>query len=194
VLDAARLCGAQDGIHFVIAGAGADSDRLQRQAQHLQLKNVTFLDPIPKRRMPGLINAADCVVVPLRNLEIFRGALPTKMFEAMACAKPVVLGISGEAEQVMRASNAGCWVPPEEPSAIRDAVMMLNADREHARRLGENGRTYAVREFSRETRARELNDTLCSFLRLPFKEPPTAVSGDTCPLQFAADTQEKERI
>src|SRR6185369_17084276 len=127
VLDAAFLLKETDGpqVRFLLVGAGAESDRLKERAKELELNNVMILDPIERCRMPELINASDSVLVPLRDLEIFRGALPTKMFEAMACAKPVVLGVTGEAERVMCAANAGCCIPPEVPSAIRDAITML---------------------------------------------------------------------
>ena len=117
-----------------------------------------------KARVPQLLNAADSVLVPLRNLEIFRGALPTKMFEAMACAKPVLLGVRGEAEELIGAAAAGYCIDPESPAALRDAVLALRQDPPKARQMGENGRKYAEKHFRREMRARELSSALESLL------------------------------
>ena len=88
-------------VKFVLAGDGAEKDRLQKLTRDMHLRNVEFLAPFPKVRMPLLLNAADCIVVSLSDLEIFRGALPTKLLEAMACAKPVVLAVAGEAAEVL---------------------------------------------------------------------------------------------
>jgi glycosyltransferase involved in cell wall biosynthesis len=165
VLEAAKLCQPKDGIHFVIAGAGAERNRLHQRAKDLHLQNVTFLEAIPKHRMPELINAADCILVPLRALDIFRGALPTKMFEAMACAKPIVLGIEGEAAELVAAANAGDCVPPESAPALLASVQKLNTDARYAAQLGENGRSYVVQHFSRRARALQLNDALESWWR-----------------------------
>ena len=147
-------------VRFVLVGAGAESDRLQEQARELRLNNVLILKPFDRRRMPELINASDCVIVPLRDLEIFRGALPTKMFEAMACAKPVILGIKGEAEILMRDADAGVCVKPESPTAIKDAVRALAMSPELRMRMGLNGRDYVVEHFSRDVRSKEMSETL----------------------------------
>jgi glycosyltransferase involved in cell wall biosynthesis len=197
ILEAASLLKSEQStkdIHFVLAGAGAESEILLRKARELALRNVSIINPLSKSRMPELINSADCVVVPLRDLEIFRGALPTKMFEAMACGRAVILAIAGEAEVLMREADAGCCVPPESATGIRDTVKHLADNPELTRRMGDNGRNYVLRHFSREARARELSDALYEFLHLPSKGPFSAPSVDTGSLQLATDTQEKEGI
>jgi glycosyltransferase involved in cell wall biosynthesis len=166
VLEAASLLQAEGAanVRFVLAGDGADCARLKAQARELALENVSFLAPMNKARVPQLLNAADSVLVPLRNLEIFRGALPTKMFEAMACARPVLLGVRGEAEELVAAAAAGYCIDPESPAALRDAVLELQRDPVKARRMGENGRKYVEKHFRREMRARELSSVLESLL------------------------------
>jgi colanic acid biosynthesis glycosyl transferase WcaI len=168
VLEAAALLQANGHrqIRFVLAGDGAESDMLRSKADELELTNVTFVASLPKSRMPELLNVADCVLVPLRNLEIFRGALPTKMFEAMACAKPLILGIAGEAEQLLREAGAGYGVIPEDPVALRGALLQLMEDVDGARRMGERGREYVVQHFDRGARAQQLSDVLESVVAI----------------------------
>jgi glycosyltransferase involved in cell wall biosynthesis len=162
ILEAAALFQAEgnDRIRFVLAGDGAEKEMLENKARVLGLSNLKFLDPVPKARMPLLSNAADCVVVAVRDLEIFRGALPTKLFEAMSCAKPVVLAVAGEAEEVVRQSGAGYCVRPGDPVGIHDAIRDLAQDPERAENMGMNGRECVVQQFSRDRRAQELNDCL----------------------------------
>jgi glycosyltransferase involved in cell wall biosynthesis len=196
ILDTAAILqveNQQQAIHFVLAGAGAESEILKRKARELCLRNVTIVELLPKSRMPELINAADCIVVPLRDLEIFRGALPTKMFESMACAKPVILAVAGEAEVLIREANAGRCVPPESPSAIRDAVLALAWNPELATRMGESGRDFVMRRFSRGVRAQELSDALHRFLDIPGNDRAIEVSTDKVgSFRLAADAHEKE--
>jgi colanic acid biosynthesis glycosyl transferase WcaI len=151
-------------VRFLLVGDGAESDILKYKALELALSNVTFVEPVPKERMPELLNAVDCVLVPLRKLEIFRGALPTKMFEAMACARPAILGIAGEAEQLMREAGAGYCVVPEDPAALHDAVLQLMKNTAEAQRMGERGREFVVLHFSRDARAQQLSAVLKSGL------------------------------
>lgn len=162
LLEAARLF-EHEGIgkvHFVFAGDGADRARLMQLAKDMQLSNVVFAPPLPKKTMPALLNTADCVVVPLRDLELFRGALPTKMFEAMACGKPVVLAIPGEAEDLIKEAGAGLCVRPGDSKGIHDAILRLINDTEAAKHMGVRGRTYVKSHFSRTARAAELEGHL----------------------------------
>lgn len=155
----------RDGVvRFVLGGEGAESDRLRAYAQSLQLTNVTFTGSVSKDRMPELLNAADCIVVPLRRLEVFRGALPTKMFEAMACGKPLILGIEGEAEELVREAGAGYCVTPDDPNALYGALLSVMQNNEEARQRGHNGRNYVLQHFSRDARAHELSELLHRFL------------------------------
>jgi colanic acid biosynthesis glycosyl transferase WcaI len=162
ILEAAALFqgAGNNRIRFVLAGDGAEREMLKEKARLLRLNNLKFLDPVPKTRMPYLLNAANCVVVSLRGLQIFRGALPTKLFEAMSCAKPMVLAVAGEAEEIVRQVEAGYCVTPGDPVGICNAVLKVAQDPERAAKMGKNGRECVIQHFSRERRAQELNDCL----------------------------------
>jgi len=169
ILEAAALFQSEGNnrMRFVLAGDGAEKEMLKEKARVLRLDNLTFLDPVPKARMPLLLNAADCVVVSVRDLEIFRGALPTKLFEAMSCAKPVVVAVAGEAEEVVRNAGAGSCVTPGDSTGIHNALLAIAQDPESAARMGENGRELVVQYFSRELRAQELNECLLRLVSNP---------------------------
>jgi glycosyltransferase involved in cell wall biosynthesis len=150
VLDAAdRLRGRAD-IRFVFAGEGADKRRLRERATGLDLPNVTFLPNQPKDRMPAVLAAGDACVVPLRDLPLFKAALPSKMFEAMAMARPIVLSVNGEAAELLALSGAGIAVPAEDPDALATEIAGLADDRARARALGETGRAWVTAHFSRD--------------------------------------------
>ena len=133
-------------IHFVFVGDGAQKAELQRMAG----PNVTFLDPVPREQMPDLLAAADAILVSLRDLPLFRGAVPSKTYEAMAAARPIVLAAAGEAADLVSRADCGVVVPPEDPEALAGAIRELAAAPERARRLGENGRAFVRQVFDRE--------------------------------------------
>ena len=150
VLEAADRLRARSDVRFVFAGEGAEKERLVARAGELGLPNVTLLPNQPKARMPALLSAADCCVIPLRDLPLFRGALPSKMFEAMATARPIVLAVAGEAAELLVESGAGVCVPPERPDEMARAIAALADDPARARALGETGRAWVQQHFSRE--------------------------------------------
>ena len=93
---------------------GHKQAELAASRERLGLTNLTLLGERPQREMPANFSAADVALVPLRKLELFQGALPSKMFEAWACACPVLLSVNGEAKAVLEQAQAGVHVEPED--------------------------------------------------------------------------------
>jgi glycosyltransferase involved in cell wall biosynthesis len=153
VLEAAKQTRDPE-VLYVLAGEGADKDALMARAHADHIANVLFLPNQPRSTMPALINLAYATVIPLRRLDLFKSALPSKMFESMATAKPIVAAMWGEAAELITAAECGVVVAPQDPGAIRDAVEKLAGDPSLARHLGDNGRKYVVEHFDREAIAR----------------------------------------
>jgi colanic acid biosynthesis glycosyl transferase WcaI len=150
LIDAAELLGEDPGIEIVIAGDGAEGPELRRRLAQGKLRNVEMLGRVPHDRVPELYAQSDAAVVLLRDKPLFEGALPTKMFEAMSAARPLVLSAAGEAAALVEDASCGVVVPPERPSELAAALSDLARDRERAGRLGEAGRRAVVEGYSRE--------------------------------------------
>jgi glycosyltransferase involved in cell wall biosynthesis len=158
VLEAAKLTRDPD-VLYVLLGDGADKEALVAKAQAERIANVRFLPSQPKDSMPGLLNLAYASLIPLRRLDLFKSALPSKMFESMAVGKPLVAALWGEGADLVSNARCGLVVEPENPEAMHDAVAKLVADPTAARTMGENGRHYVTEHFDRAriaTRLREL--------------------------------------
>ena len=144
LLAAARLR-ERDDVAFLMMGEGAEREQLLARSRELRLRNVRFLGKQPREKVPAYILAADACLVPLRRSEVFKTAIPSKMFEAMAAARPVILGVEGEAKEILLEAGGGIAVSPDDSEALVDAILKLRHDPELARELGANGRR-AVRE------------------------------------------------
>ena len=155
LLDAARLLEDDARMLLVFVGAGAERDRLLARAEEMGQKNVQFLPAQPKERMPAFYAAADCCAVPLKRRDVFRYNIPSKMFEIMACARPIVLGVEGQAQRLLETAGAGIAVTPEDPPAFAEAIRRLADDPEYRRKLGENGQRHVQHHYTREKIARE---------------------------------------
>ncbi len=160
LIAAARLLEAQDDIKFLFIGEGPKKNDLIASVAQAQLNNVVLLGEKPQKEMAGYFSAADAALVPLRNLELFQGALPSKMFEAWACACPVVLSVNGEAQTVLQQAQAGLHAPPEDAAAIAAAILKLKNAPEARRQMGENGRRFVAKNYSRERAAKKLDELL----------------------------------
>lgn len=160
VIEAARLVSAHHDIVFVFFGDGPSKKELQQLVDRHQVKNVRFYPTQPKARMPEIIASFDISLIPLRRLNVFKGALPSKMFEAMAAAVPLILSIDGEAHALVDVAGAGVYAEPENPQALAAAVLQLYDDPAMRQRLGQNGRQYVMKHFDR----REIAKTFEQFL------------------------------
>ena len=68
--------------------------------------------------MPAILRSFDLALIPLKKLDLFRGALPSKMFEAMAAEVPIIASIEGEARELVERAQAGIAIQPENPEAM----------------------------------------------------------------------------
>lgn len=143
LLEAAAQLIQYTDIRLVLVGEGSAKQELRRQAQQRNLANVTFLPEVPHDLMPVVLSAADLCLVQLRREEHYKGVLPLKMFEMMACARPILLGIDGEARHVAeREAGAAMFVEPENASSLVEAILYLRRYPEVAHVMGLRGRTF----------------------------------------------------
>lgn len=141
-------------ILFLFIGEGADKERLVTLAQEQNLVNVRFLPQQPREKIPALIRASDLCLVPLKKAPVFRTVIPTKMLEFMACGRPVILGVDGQARQVLEEAKGGLFIEPENHNALSEAVLHLYQDSTLRQTLGRNGRNHIVEHLSREHTAK----------------------------------------
>ena len=147
---------AEPTLHFLFIGEGPRKADLLALKTQLALPNVTLLEAQPREAIPAYLSAANVALVPLRRLELFKGALPSKLFDAWACACPVLLSIEGEARAVLEQARGGVYFPPEDAEALAEAIRQLANDPAACRRLGENGRAFVEAHYSRQAQARTL--------------------------------------
>ena len=100
---------------FVIQGAGPEKENLIVLHKKYALKNIHFFEPVAKTEMPGILKSVDIAIVPLKKLDLFKGAIPSKIFEALAMKKPLLLGVDGEARKhFIENAQAGLFYTPED--------------------------------------------------------------------------------
>ena len=104
IIEAAYLLSKYD-IFFEIIGQGVCKSEIVNLAENRDIK-VRFHDSKPRKELIKDIMKSSICLVPLKNKEIFKYALPSKMFEYMACGKPVIVGVDGEAKKLLKNQEA----------------------------------------------------------------------------------------
>ena len=140
---------------FLLIGEGAEKERIVELAAARGLTNLQFLGQQPRERIPAYISAADLCLVMLKKTELFKTVIPTKLLEYMACERPVIVAVDGQARQIVEEAGAGVFVDPENSQALVQAILDLAENPERRRQMGVSGRQYIVNRLSREKTAHD---------------------------------------
>jgi len=163
ILEAASTLKADRNIKFILMGSGPEKEGLIKLKEELELDNVFFFEPVTKLEMPHIVGTINASIIPLRKLDLFLGAIPSKIFENLSMEKPIILGVDGEAKQLfIDEGNCGLFFEPENHEVLAKKIMELVLNPELEIQLGKNGRKYVDAKFNRNNIANgfysKLND------------------------------------
>ena len=149
ILDAAEILSGKN-IFFALFGDGPEKDQLVLDASRRDLKNVGFFPSRKRDEMAFVLSQFDLAVVPLKNIELFDGARPSKMFELMACAVPFIFCGRGEGAEIALASGGAEIVGPEEGVALAEKIAKFaEFSHEKRREMGKAARNFVENNFNR---------------------------------------------
>ena len=148
-------------IKFIIIGSGPEKEKLIKLKNEKNLNNVFFYNTIPKNELFYIVKAIDAAIIPLLKLDLFKGAIPSKIFEYCAMSKPILLGVDGEARQLfIENGKCGLYFEPENTQNLIDKIQELSSDRILSQEFGENGFEYVKTNFNRDDIANQLWELL----------------------------------
>jgi glycosyltransferase involved in cell wall biosynthesis len=160
ILEAAERLRTNPNMAFILVGDGAQRALLQQRAKERGLSNVIFAGAVGKEEVARYWRLSDVALVLLRDRPVFRHVLPSKIFEAMATERPIILGVLGESAQLLQKAEAGVVIPPENVEALVEALRTLALNPQESIRMGRNGRTFVAAELERDKLAAAMLDEL----------------------------------
>ena len=151
IINVANKLKTNSKIKFIILGNGPEKEKLISLNNKLGLDNVFFFDVVTKDKMPNILLSVDYSIVPLKKLDLFLGAIPSKIFECLAMKVPIILGVDGEARELfINKGNCGLYFEPENVEQLYIQIMKTIKDTELKTKLGNNARDYVLNNFNRE--------------------------------------------
>lgn len=139
---------------FLFIGDGAEKKNLLKQAEDLNLNNAVFVDSVGKKEVVDYLSLMDVALVNLRKSDTFLTVIPSKIFEAAAMEKPILLGLEGETKGIIENYNAGVCFRPEDQNSFYEAIKSITSKEKYQENL--EGSKKLVKDFDRSKIAAEM--------------------------------------
>lgn len=152
ILEAAKLIQQHElgqNIHFLFLGEGASKAEIKLLARELNLKNIDFLDAVPKPDVSRYWSILDIAIINLRKNELFKSVIPSKMFEAMGMGIPILHAVQGESAEIVLNVGAGRVVEPENPKLLCEELIELSQNLSVLEKFSKNGQKASL-EYDRK--------------------------------------------
>ncbi len=162
ILDIAASMPADQPGRFVLVGEGPEREHLQERIQREGIHRVRIVPAQPRERVPALLAGADVALISLGMA--IPGAVPSKIYEAMASSLPILLIAEGEPARRIQDAQCGLSVNPGDLTGARAAVVQLSSDASLRERLGASGRRAAETTYNRDEIGKKLDQFLRSLL------------------------------
>lgn len=179
-------------VRFVLMGSGPVKAELIDLANSLDTHNVIFAEPVSREEIMGVISDVDISVIPLRKIDLFLGAIPSKIFEALAMEKPILLGVDGEAKNLfIEQGDAGWFFEPENVDDLENKIKQILANPDLVSIKGKNGRKYVGQYFNRNRIAEEFYNYLVYRLAAQADEQQVSALTSTVSIVIPCRNEEK---
>ena len=149
LIDAAHILKDISDIQFVLIGSGVNEDVLKEQVACLELKNVRFLGRKKPEHVAKYLAFGDAMVVHLVDKPMYQVAIPSKTMTYMACGRPIIMGVKGEAAELIEQTKSGITCLPENAESLAEAIQYLYAlSYKEREEMGDNAREAFLEKFT----------------------------------------------
>ena len=160
LLDLAKNLADVPDVRFLLIGTGPVREQIAARQRREGIANVIFHDQVPLDRVTEYLTMSDVLLVPLRADPVFDTFIPSKMFDCLACGRPIILGVDGEARRMLESRGGGLFARPEDLASYREAILALRADPALRERMAAQGHAWVTAEYTRAAQAGRLEAIL----------------------------------
>lgn len=145
-------------LRFLFIGDGAEKKKLIQLAKDLKLSNAVFVDSVSKKEVVNYLSVMDVALVNLKKSDTFKTVIPSKIFEAAAMEKPILLGLEGETKGIIENYNAGICYEPENTEDFHRVIQEIVQSDIYQEKV--EGTKALIKDFDRKNIALEMFNCL----------------------------------
>ena len=130
-------------VNIILVGSGLAKSDAEKMVSEQKIDNVIFVPRVPPSEIGDILQQSDALLVHLINDELFSITIPSRTQAYLACGKPIVMAVDGDAADLVRKANAGVICESDNPESIAAGITHLASlatDELHV--LGSNGSAY----------------------------------------------------
>ena len=181
IIHSAKQLHNNPSIQFVIVGESSQLSDLEELTKELGVTNVKLLPFVARKELPEMLAAADVSLI-MQKKNVVGFNMPSKTQVIMASGRPTIASVpaGGATANAIEESNSGLIVEPESAVELAEAIQKLYDNPELAKKMGKNGRQFAVEHYSFNQAIAAYENLLEAVLReektalqLPAKPIPT---------------------
>ncbi|HZX74731.1 MAG TPA: glycosyltransferase family 4 protein [Cyclobacteriaceae bacterium] len=145
-------------IHFLLCGDGALRDRLKRNADHLGLHNLSFVDFVDRDGVKEVLNVTDACFICYKNVPILETGSPNKFFDGLAAGKLIIVNFGGWIRKEIEEAQCGIYVDPRNPDDFVTKIRSFLSEDKRLRHFQQAARELGERKYSRKLLSKEFTD------------------------------------
>lgn len=155
ILQCAKNMQGKNNYHFLLIGSGAEKEHLLKIRNERHIENVTMLDSVPKTEVSKYISILDLSLINLKKSPLFTTVIPSKIFENAGMEIPIIMGVEGEAKEIIEHYGAGLCFEPENEEDFNKKLSMLLDNPELYNKCKEGCRKLSI-DFDRKKLAAKM--------------------------------------
>lgn len=169
IISAAKKLKDDPSVVFMFIGEGVEKQILMEKATSLSLSNVLFIESKRKEELLDYYEAADVGIVSLKKHPLFEITIPSKVFDYMSMSTPILIGVNGEAKEIVEEHEAGFYFEPENADDFVRVLKFAQSHPDKLKKISQHVKEKLLQSFNREIQAKELSETLEHLTEKPKK-------------------------
>ena len=144
IVDAAEIVSANKlNVNIIFVGDGISVAGAKQRVAEKKLTNVFFIPRVPMSQVGEILSASDALLVHLNDNDLFKITIPSRTQAYLAAGKPILMGVSGDASDLIEQSKAGFVCKPNNPQSLANAIdELVGLSPEELTIKGENAKSF----------------------------------------------------
>ncbi len=146
---------------LILIGEGICQKELKERVRKEEISNILFIPELPYQELTAVLNRADFLMIHLKKDPLFSVTIPSKLAYYMALGKPLVVGLAGEAADIIAKAEAGIICTPDDPMELAQGITkMYQMEKDQREVMGQRGKEYYHKHLSMDLCFREFEKVM----------------------------------